>query len=159
VRPWLGSVTPTRVRKLYFSEDPPDPAHPATPGHFYLTVEGQQPAAFDPNQSQPNIIVQQGDVEDWIIENRSSEVHDFHIHQLHFQVVEWLGISVKEPFVRDTVDVPFYEKTMKAYPSVRLRMDFRDPDILGTFVYHCHLLDHEDLGMMGTIRVDPAPSH
>ncbi len=154
-RPWLGSVTPTRVRKLYFSEDPPDPANPNAPVHFYLTVEGQKPTAFDPQQSQPNIIVHQGDVEDWVIENRSSEVHAFHIHQLHFQVVDWLGIPVHEPFLRDIVNVPFYETTMKSYPSVRLRMDFRDPDIVGTFVYHCHLLDHEDLGMMGTIRVDP----
>jgi FtsP/CotA-like multicopper oxidase with cupredoxin domain len=158
LRPWLGTVAPTRVRKLYFSEDPPDPANPNAPGHFYLTVEGQTPVAFDPAQSQPNIIVHQGDVEDWIIENRSSEVHAFHIHQLHFQLVEWLGTRLNEPLLRDTVNVPFYEKTMKAYPSVRLRMDFRDPDILGTFVYHCHLLDHEDRGMMGTIRVDP-PSH
>jgi FtsP/CotA-like multicopper oxidase with cupredoxin domain len=158
LRPWLGTVTPTRVRKLYFSEDPPDPTNPTAPAHFYLTVEGQTPSAFDPSQSQPNIIVHQGEVEDWIIENRSSEVHAFHIHQLHFQLVDWLGTAVNEPLLRDTVNVPFYEKTMKAYPSVRLRMDFRDPDIVGTFVYHCHLLDHEDAGMMGTIRVDPAPS-
>ena len=41
------------------------------------------------------------------------------------------------------------------YPSVRLRMDFRDPNIVGTFVYHCHILEHEDKGMMGSIRVDP----
>ena len=40
-------------------------------------------------------------------------------------------------------------------PSVKLRMDFRDPDIVGTFLYHCHLLEHEDGGMMGTIRVLP----
>jgi len=156
LRPWIGSVTPVRVRRLYFSEDPPDPAHPASPGHFYLTEEGHTPEAFDPSRREPNITVRQGDVEDWIIENRSSEVHAFHIHQLHFEVVEWLGTAVHEPFVRDTVNVPFYEKTMKTYPSVRLRMDFRDPHIVGTFVYHCHLLDHEDLGMMGTIRVAPA---
>jgi FtsP/CotA-like multicopper oxidase with cupredoxin domain len=37
-------------------------------------------------------------------------------------------------------------------------MDFRDPNIVGTFVYHCHLLEHEDKGMMGTIRVEPADS-
>jgi FtsP/CotA-like multicopper oxidase with cupredoxin domain len=36
-------------------------------------------------------------------------------------------------------------------------MDFRDPSAAGTFVYHCHLLEHEDGGMMGLIRVDPAP--
>jgi FtsP/CotA-like multicopper oxidase with cupredoxin domain len=38
---------------------------------------------------------------------------------------------------------------------VRLRMDFRDPNTVGTFVYHCHLLEHEDGGMMGLIRVEP----
>jgi len=35
-------------------------------------------------------------------------------------------------------------------------MDFRDPNTVGTFIYHCHLLDHEDGGMMGLIRVQPA---
>ena len=35
-------------------------------------------------------------------------------------------------------------------------MDFRDPDAVGTFVYHCHLLEHEDGGMMGLVRVEPA---
>jgi len=39
---------------------------------------------------------------------------------------------------------------------VRLRMDFRDPNLIGTFVYHCHVLEHEDNGMMGTIRVVPS---
>jgi hypothetical protein len=34
-------------------------------------------------------------------------------------------------------------------------MDFRDPKIVGTFAYHCHLLEHQDGGMMGLIRVEP----
>ena len=42
----------------------------------------------------------------------------------------------------------------RPYPSVTLRMDFRGPDI-GDFVYHCHILDHEDGGMMAIIRVLP----
>jgi FtsP/CotA-like multicopper oxidase with cupredoxin domain len=155
-RPWLGSVTPTRVRRLYFSEDMPDPRDPNGPARFYLTVEGQTPATFDPTSHQPNIVVRQGDVEDWIIENRSTELHAFHIHQVHFQVVEWLGLTVNEPFLRDTVNIPFFSDTMQRYPSVRLRVDFRDPNTVGTFVYHCHLLDHEDSGMMGLIRVEPA---
>jgi FtsP/CotA-like multicopper oxidase with cupredoxin domain len=58
--------------------------------------------------------------------------------------------------VRDTVSVPYYNGRTLQYPSVRLRMDFRDPNIVGTFVYHCHLLEHEDGGMMGRIRVEPA---
>jgi len=37
-------------------------------------------------------------------------------------------------------------------------MDFRNPGIVGTFAYHCHLLEHQDGGMMGLIQVLPAPS-
>jgi FtsP/CotA-like multicopper oxidase with cupredoxin domain len=154
--PWLGNVTPVRTRKLYFSEKPLDPNDPNSPTTFYITVEGQTPKPFDPTSDVPNIIAKQGDVEDWIIENRSNELHAFHIHQLHFMLVDWSGIPVNEPFLRDTVNVPFYDGKTLQYPSVRLRMDFRDPNTVGTFVYHCHLLEHEDGGMMGLIRVEPA---
>ena len=106
--PWLGNVTPVRVRKLYFSEDVSDPSDPNSPTKFYLTVDGQTPATFDPAAGTPNIVVKQGDVEDWIIENRSTELHAFHIHQIHFEVVEWLGLPVNEPFLRDTINVPYH---------------------------------------------------
>jgi FtsP/CotA-like multicopper oxidase with cupredoxin domain len=152
--PWIGAVTPTRVRKLFFSERRSDPSNPQSPTLFFLTPEGKTPTVFDP-AAPPDIVVHQGDVEDWIIENRSLELHDFHIHQLHFQLREWYGYEVNEPFLRDTVSVPFFDNLMTAYPSVRVRLDFRDPNTVGTFVYHCHLLEHEDGGMMGTIRVDP----
>ncbi len=155
-RPWLGSVAPVRVRKLYFSEKLENPDDPNSPTTFYLTVDGQTPKPFDPAASAPDIVVKQGDVEDWIIENRSAELHDFHIHQLHFQLVGWSGTPINEPFLRDTVNVPYYNGRALQYPSVRLRMDFRDPNTVGTFVYHCHLLEHEDGGMMGRIRVEPA---
>jgi hypothetical protein len=57
----------------------------------------------------------------------------------------------------ETINVPYWGRS-KTYPSVTLRMDFRNPDILGTFVYHCHLLEHEDGGMMGIIQVLPRAS-
>jgi FtsP/CotA-like multicopper oxidase with cupredoxin domain len=155
-QPWIGDVQPVRVRKLYFSEKLQNPNDPTSAVEFYLTVDGQTPKRFDPSASMPNIVVRQGTVEDWIIENRSPELHDFHIHQLHFQLVAWNGIAVNEPFVRDTVNIPYYNGRMLEYPSVRLRMDFRDPNTVGTFIFHCHILDHEDAGMMGTIRVLPA---
>src|SRR5277367_6804844 len=112
---------------------------------------------FDMNSETPNIVAQQGTVEDWIIENRSSELHAFHIHQLHVLLMDYMGRPVNEDLLRDTVNVPYYDGRALAYPSVRLRMDFRDPNTVGTFLYHCHLLEHEDKGMMGSIRVDPAP--
>jgi FtsP/CotA-like multicopper oxidase with cupredoxin domain len=154
--PWLGNVTPVRTRRLYFSEKLIDPKKPTSATEFYLTVDGQTPAPFDPQSSVPNIIAKQGTVEDWIIENRSSELHAFHIHQLHFILLDYLGRPVNEPFLRDTVNVPYYNGRTLTYPSVRLRMDFRDPNTVGIFVYHCHLLEHEDGGMMGLIRVEPA---
>ncbi len=154
--PWLGDVKPVRVRRFYFSEKLQDPQDPNSATDFYITEEGQTPAPFDPTARAPNIVARQGDVEDWIIENRSTELHAFHIHQLHFMLLEWSGMSVNEPFLRDTVNVPYFKDQMLRYPSVRLRMDFRDPNTVGTFVYHCHLLEHEDGGMMGTIRVEPA---
>jgi FtsP/CotA-like multicopper oxidase with cupredoxin domain len=154
--PWLGNVTPVRTRKLYFSEKLSDPNNPNSATEFYLTVDGQTPAPFDPASDVPNIVVKQGEVEDWIIENRSTELHAFHIHQIHFLLLDWSGTPIDEPFLRDTVNVPYFNGRMLQYPSVRLRMDFRDPNSVGTFVYHCHLLEHEDGGMMGLIRVDPA---
>ncbi len=151
--PWLRDVTPVRTRRFFFSEQPSDPKDPNSPTEFYITEEGHQPKRFDPNQGMPNIVVHQGDVEDWIIENRSNELHAFHIHQIHFLVMDLNGMTINEPFLRDTVNVPYSKGTQLSYPSVRIRMDFRDPNTVGTFVYHCHLLEHEDGGMMGTIKV------
>ncbi|HTW22856.1 MAG TPA: multicopper oxidase domain-containing protein [Candidatus Baltobacteraceae bacterium] len=154
-RAWLGDVKPVRTRLLYFSEQPHDPHDPKSPTDFMITVDGQKPKVFDPSDMTPNIVAQQGDVEDWIVENRTQELHAFHIHQLHFLLEEWNGVPVDEPFLRDTINVAYWDGRSKQYPSVKLRMDFRDPNLIGTFVYHCHLLEHEDGGMMGIIQVVP----
>jgi FtsP/CotA-like multicopper oxidase with cupredoxin domain len=154
--PWLGDVAPARTRKLYFSEKLEDPKDPNSPTTFFITLEGERPMPFDPNSDVPNIVVKQGDVENWVIENRSNELHAFHVHQIHFLLLDWNGIPVNEPFLRDTINVPFHDGKSPGYPNVTLRMDFRDPGIAGTFPYHCHLLDHEDNGMMGMLRVEPA---
>jgi FtsP/CotA-like multicopper oxidase with cupredoxin domain len=154
--PWLGNVKPLRERKLYFSERPSNPNNPNSPTVFMLTVDGQKPVPYDPHSTVASMTVRQGDVEDWIIENRTRELHDFHIHQIHFLVEESDGAPLHEPFLRDTVNINYWRGDGSAYPSVKLRMDFRNPRIVGTFVYHCHLLEHEDGGMMGTIRVEPA---
>jgi FtsP/CotA-like multicopper oxidase with cupredoxin domain len=146
------------IRRPYFSEKLLDPNDPNSATTFLITLDGQKPTAFDPGSGVPDIVVKQGDVEDWIIENRSTELHAFHIHQLHFMLLESSGMAVNEPFLRDTINVPYYNGRTLVYPSVRLRMDFRDPNSVGTFIYHCHLLEHEDNGMMGLIRVEPSVS-
>jgi FtsP/CotA-like multicopper oxidase with cupredoxin domain len=148
----LDGVKPVRERKLYFSEKVDDPQHPKTSTSYFLTEEGSEPKKFDMNTAKPDITVTQGTVEDWTIENRANESHVFHIHQLHFQLLGRDGKPVSEPVLRDTIELPFWDGK-SAYPSVKLRLDFRSSSTIGRFIYHCHILEHEDGGMMGTIEV------
>jgi FtsP/CotA-like multicopper oxidase with cupredoxin domain len=139
----LDKAIPTANRKLYFSEDDQ---------YFYITVDGQTPRPYSMD-APPAITTTQGSTEDWVIENRSNENHEFHIHQIHFLLLGRNGkpVGSKQAQILDTVDLPYWSGT-GPYPSIKVRMDFRGPDI-GDFVYHCHILDHEDGGMMAIIRV------
>lgn len=150
----LSRERATATRKLYFSEN-------AT--QFFITVDGQTPVAFSPDNP-PAIVTRQGSVEDWSIENRSQENHEFHIHQLHFLVLSQNNFEINgsQPIgtiqgqMADMIEIPFWDgNPAHPYPSVTVRMDFRGPDT-GDFVYHCHILEHEDGGMMAIIRVLPA---
>ena len=152
----LATTAPVAQRNLYFSEVLLDPTNPLSPTTFFITEEGQTPAIFTMDQA-PNIVVHSGTTEDWVVENRAQEDHIFHIHQLHFQVLEVNGQPTSDPAIRDTVDIPYWSGS-GPYPSVKVRMDFRDPNVIGTFVYHCHILEHEDGGMMGEIQVLPPGS-
>jgi FtsP/CotA-like multicopper oxidase with cupredoxin domain len=140
-------------RRLYFSQQASNSQDPDNFVLYFVTVVGQAAQVYKMG-SPPNIVVHRGDVEDWTVENRSPEDHVFHIHQIHFRVVEVDGKPVDDPTMRDTVDVPYWNGE-GPYHSVRLRMDFRDPNTVGTFLYHCHILKHEDMGMMGSIKVLP----
>jgi FtsP/CotA-like multicopper oxidase with cupredoxin domain len=147
----LATQKPTAQRKLYFSEEFGGTNGPI---QFYITVNGQKQKVFEANEK-PVITTKVGAVEDWYIENRALETHAFHMHQIHFLVTEVDGQPVKNKDMRDTIEVPFWEGPGHPFHSVKVRMDFRDPTIAGTFVFHCHILLHEDLGMMHKILVLP----
>jgi FtsP/CotA-like multicopper oxidase with cupredoxin domain len=147
----LSTVPVTANRKIYFSEEFGGTNGPI---QFYITVDGQKQRVFEPNEK-PAITTKVGAVEDWIIENRALETHDFHIHQIHFKVLEIDGKPAADQDLRDSIEVPFWEGPGTPYHTVKVRMDFRDPTIAGTFVFHCHILLHEDLGMMHKILVEP----
>jgi FtsP/CotA-like multicopper oxidase with cupredoxin domain len=144
----LEGQRPTKKRKLFFSETTDDSGNT----QFFLTVEGQTPKVFEMSDP-PAVTTKEGAVEDWVVENRSTEVHAFHIHQIHFLVLAENGVPVANHDVLDTIVVPYWDGTSSTYPSVTLRMDFRDPETAGTFLYHCHILDHGDGGMMAKIEV------
>jgi FtsP/CotA-like multicopper oxidase with cupredoxin domain len=84
------------------------------------------------------------------------EPHEFHIHQIHFLLMAINGLPVppEQQQMLDMAQVG-YRTGSGPYPSITVRMDFRGKDV-GDFVYHCHILGHEDNGMMAIIRVLPA---
>lgn len=94
--------------------------------------------------SGPMLTVDVGSLQRWRVMNSTKEVHPFHIHQVHFLPYAVDGNPVKDPAWVDTVNVPYGS-------SVDLVMDFTDPIIRGMSLFHCHLLKHEDKGMMAKI--------
>jgi suppressor of ftsI len=82
--------------------------------------------------------------EEWTLRNVTRELHPFHIHVNDFQVMSIGGRKVNSPSLMDTVALPMGK-------SVVIRMRFRR--YTGKFVYHCHILAHEDAGMMGIVDV------
>jgi len=92
-----------------------------------------------------------GNTEEWTIKNDSDDMHIFHIHQVSFQITEIDGKPQPFDGFVDNVRVP--ERS-----SVKIIIPFTNPLIVGQFVVHCHVLKHEDNGMMSHIEVyDPNP--
>jgi FtsP/CotA-like multicopper oxidase with cupredoxin domain len=132
---------PAAQRLIHFSEDD---------NGFYING-----AQYDPT-GPPMITAHSGTTEEWTLENDSQEIHDFHIHQTHFIVESVNGVAQPNPHWIDTVIIPPVGIGVagQIIPSqVKVLIDFRDPTIKGTFLFHCHILDHEDGGMMAKIAV------
>jgi FtsP/CotA-like multicopper oxidase with cupredoxin domain len=92
----------------------------------------------------PMVRAKVGEYQHWRIVNATRELHPFHIHQTHFLAYLEGGRPMSHPDWLDTVNVP-------AGSSVDAVMDFTDPIIRGMSLFHCHLLNHEDKGMMAKI--------
>ena len=104
-----------------------------------FTIDGQ---AFDASRVDQQ--VHAGILEEWEIRNTSPMDHPFHLHVWPMQLLETAGVSVDLVSRQDVVNVP-------ARSSVKVLIAFET--FTGRTVYHCHILDHEDLGMMGVIDV------
>ena len=103
-----------------------------------FTIDGKP---FDP--ARIDTTVQGGSVEEWTLTNTSSMDHPVHLHVWPMQIIEQNGATADSPIWQDVVNVP-------ARGNVRVRIPFED--FTGKTVYHCHILDHEDGGMMGVIE-------
>jgi len=118
---------------------------------------------FDPNTPLFNNMFA-GNYENWTVVNRSFSDHAFHIHQNPFLVTAVNGISLPVPEWHDTIIVPAafpqppppITAPSVTFGSTTFRTHF-DPITVGQLVTHCHLVQHEDIGMMQRIDILPAP--
>jgi FtsP/CotA-like multicopper oxidase with cupredoxin domain len=107
----------------------------------------------------PIVTLQAGQVEQWLLVNTSPIDHTFHIHQNNFAVIAVNNqpVVTTNPFtgnpfprrytsLRDTVEIP---------PGGSVVIRFRVSPILGKYVFHCHILTHEDSGMMMAVLAIP----
>jgi suppressor of ftsI len=126
----LDSADIATNRDIFFNDVDDDPI---------FEVNGQQ---FDPNRIDE--LVKLGTVEEWTIRNVTAEQHPFHLHVNDFQVVSINGQPYNAASLQDTVILP-------VGGEVVIRIPFMDYP--GKFVFHCHILFHEDHGMMAVVDV------
>lgn len=108
-------------------------------GMMRFTINGRE---F--SRGRTDTTVAAGSVEEWTLTNTSPMDHPFHLHVWPMQIIEEDGQGKGSAVWQDVVNVP-------ANGRVKVRVAFND--FHGRSVYHCHILDHEDLGMMGVIEV------
>jgi FtsP/CotA-like multicopper oxidase with cupredoxin domain len=88
---------------------------------------------------------QVGTTEIWAIENLVGMDHPFHLHGFQFQVLDRNGVPAPYRSWKDTINVPKHETA---------RVIVRFDDYAGKWMFHCHILDHEDRGMMGVLQLE-----
>jgi FtsP/CotA-like multicopper oxidase with cupredoxin domain len=129
----------TGSREVVFSGNAPESDAAGYFNEFDFMVNGK---IFDPARVDHEIAL--GSVEEWTIVNDHLHDHVFHIHINPFVVIEINGEPVAEPVWRDTVIVP-------RFGNLVIRTRFTD--FTGMYVLHCHMMNHEALGMMQLIEV------
>jgi FtsP/CotA-like multicopper oxidase with cupredoxin domain len=100
------------------------------------------------NEAYPNITPVMGamnTIEVWEVQNESEMDHPFHLHGMEFQVVDPAGATLGSRGWKDTVNVP-------QLSTVRFAVRFDAP---GRWMYHCHILEHAERGMIGELVVSP----
>jgi FtsP/CotA-like multicopper oxidase with cupredoxin domain len=108
-------------------------------GNLPFAING---VAFNPDVV--NTTVKLDTVEEWVLRNTSQDWHPFHIHVEDFQVMNVNGVPFPYVNRQDTVSLP-----PRGSATIRIRFS----DFPGKYVYHCHILSHEDFGMMSIIEV------
>jgi FtsP/CotA-like multicopper oxidase with cupredoxin domain len=106
-----------------------------------------------PSQKGLTIPASIGETQIWTIKNETQWSHPFHLHGFFFQVLDDSGEPVRPLAWKDTVDVP-YKKTVR----LAVRYDDR-PGATGMWMFHCHILDHAEGGLMGMVELGAHHHH
>jgi FtsP/CotA-like multicopper oxidase with cupredoxin domain len=139
----IGDDEITGKRTLTFSSIEPEVPAAATYHEFAFLIDGHR---FDPARVDHTIHL--GAVEEWTVVNDDEADHVFHIHTNPFQVVAINGEFPAETLWRDTAIVP-------RQGSLTFRSRFLD--FTGKTVLHCHMMNHEELGMMQVVEFVERP--
>jgi FtsP/CotA-like multicopper oxidase with cupredoxin domain len=151
---WGGTAFTT----LLMLRDADDTGEPnPTPDPAVPLVNFQKEALFTLGQPLFNNMVV-GNFEEWTVVNRSFSDHAFHIHQNTFLLTHINGKPLP-PEWHDTILVPAAQPqggniNQATFGSITFRINF-DPVTVGNFVMHCHMLTHEDIGMMQQLEIVP----
>jgi FtsP/CotA-like multicopper oxidase with cupredoxin domain len=87
-----------------------------------------------------------GETQLWVIKNDTDWDHPFHLHGYFFMPVDEQGTPLRPMQWKDTINIP-----MKTTARFLVTFDERP----GEWMFHCHILDHADGGLMGTVQVGP----
>jgi FtsP/CotA-like multicopper oxidase with cupredoxin domain len=150
--PPLKTLTPQEAKEQYDQKKPYNPGEYVSGVHRNETIQ----------------VVKLNTCEEWIIYNYTDLAHPFHIHMVPFQVVEVYNPNLETPLVQyDPATAPWHDTypiaPFKYYEATETEPDYADhgyikirlrfTDFWGKFVFHCHVLNHEDQGMMQSIYV------
>lgn len=136
----LADAIVSRRRVFELSEN-------TTTGQFFINEK-----EFDPNHVDATPVI--GTVEEWVFRNRSQELHPIHVHVNDAQVMSVNGVPQQANSWLDTIPIPYAtQNTSGIFVPGEVVMRLRFRQFIGPYVFHCHILAHEDNGMMTVINV------
>ena len=124
---------PVRTRRFVLN-------HGMAPGMGMVFLINGRP--YEPGRNHTSVRL--GETEEWELVNDGTMDHPFHVHTNPFQIISRNGLP--EPFLA-------WKDVVVVQPGESVRIRTRFADFPGKTVYHCHILDHEELGMMGNLTI------